>query len=221
MKNKTKTSTQTQKLQWSKCRLKPREVGPLESGLANGWQQFLWRTKGPPLRGGVKRQEEEERQTSRRSRCEWTLSSWCDWWTLSCNRWTFLCNYIKMMPTNKTQVMRLLFCKKSLFDLSSKSIKKNSLQCYFWLPPSLVKMKKVPRSQPEASNSWKLLWKSSCGWLVGTFSFWYWTGKGWGAAVKDSLKTDHNLRKNNKKKTFVSKCLNSIQSQILEFVQTH
>ena len=22
------------------------------SGLANGWQQLLWRTKGPPLRGG-------------------------------------------------------------------------------------------------------------------------------------------------------------------------
>ena len=53
------------------------------------------------------------------------------------------------------------------------------------------------------------------------FSFWNQTGRGWGAAVKDSLKTYHNLRKNAKKKTFVSKCLNSIQSQILEFVQTH
>ena len=122
MKNKTETSTQTQKLQWSKCRLKPREVGPLESGLANGWQQFLWRTKGPPLRGGVKRQEEEQRQTSRRSRCEWTLSSWCDRLCLATGGRSFATISRWCQPTK----LRWWGCfsKKSLFDLSSKSIKK-------------------------------------------------------------------------------------------------
>ena len=58
-------------------------------------------------------------------------------------------------------------------------------------------------------------------WLARWHYFYFGTEQegGWGAAIKDSLKTYHNLRKNTTKKTFVSKCLNNIRSQILEFVQ--
>ena len=170
------------------------------SGLANGWQQHLWRTKGPPLRGG-----EEKTRGGRETDIE-TISLRVDF---VCAIWGhFLATGGRSCATTSRwcQPTKLrwwgCFSKKSLFDLSSKSIS-NSLQCHFWLPASLVEMKKVPRSQPEAFNSWKLLWNSSSGWLVGTFFHFGTEQEGGRAAVKDSLKTYHNLRKNAKKKTIV------------------
>ena len=71
------------------------------SGLANGWQQHLWRTKGPPLRGG-----EEKTRGGRETDIE-KISLRVDF-VFFVQPLDLVFNYKKMMPTNKTQVMRLL-----------------------------------------------------------------------------------------------------------------